>query len=397
MADTTVKYFDSTMTGAPTLTGTVGSMIGILDACLVNGFGQVTLDSLSVTGGVATATRAAGHPVVKDGVAFIAGASVGLLNGEQKVTAVTATTFQFATTAGNGAATGSITVKVAAAGWTKLFASTNLAAYKSSDVGSTGCVLRVDDTAAQTARVVGYESMTDINTGVNAFPLTTQVSGGDFWDKSSAANATANQWMLVADGRFFYFARGYRTGAAPNTFNENQLSVFGDMVPTKSGDAYCCVLSGETTAQFASTVTSSNNYWFGASGASGGMYSPRSYSTLGASIPMGKSYPVFNGLAGPGTSGAQAAGMNFPNPSDGGMYVVPHYLFEAPAGTSTNVYRGNSPGFYCSPQSVAAGTYNTRDSITGVTGLVGKVLKAIGCNTNAPNGVCFIDVTGPWR
>src|ERR1700740_2942620 len=121
MADTSVKYFDSTMIGGPVLSGTVGSIIGILDACLVNGFGQVTLDSLVVSGGVATATRAAGHSHVKDGVAFIAGSSIALLNGEQKVTAVTATTFQFATTAADGTATGTITSKVAPAGWVKAF------------------------------------------------------------------------------------------------------------------------------------------------------------------------------------------------------------------------------------------------------------------------------------
>ena len=43
-----VVYFTSTMSGAPTLTNTAGSLIGILDACLVDGLGSVTLDSLVV-------------------------------------------------------------------------------------------------------------------------------------------------------------------------------------------------------------------------------------------------------------------------------------------------------------------------------------------------------------
>ena len=38
----TVKYFLSTDSGAPTLSGTIGSLIGVLDACLVNGYGSKT-------------------------------------------------------------------------------------------------------------------------------------------------------------------------------------------------------------------------------------------------------------------------------------------------------------------------------------------------------------------
>jgi len=56
MPDTSVVYFDSTMTGAPALSGTAGTLIGLLDACLQDGFGGVTLDSLVVASNVATAT-----------------------------------------------------------------------------------------------------------------------------------------------------------------------------------------------------------------------------------------------------------------------------------------------------------------------------------------------------
>lgn len=403
MADTSVKYFDSTMLGAPTLSGTAGSMIGILDACLINGFGQVTLDSLVVAGGIATATRAAGHPMVKDGVAFIANASVGVLNGEQKVTNVTTTTFQFATTAADGAASGAITAKVAPAKWTKLFTGTNLAAYKSSDPASTGCVLRVDDASTQTTRVLGFETMSDINTGTGQFPASVQQINGNFWDKSSAANATANQWVLIADGRFFYFARAIRSGATPTTFNENQMSAFGDFLPTKSGDAYACIISGDSSSQAAASITSTANYWSAAAGPAPGLYSPRSYTTLGFSMPMGKAFPTINGLT-PGTgvgsaSGAAGNGTPFPNPTDGGVYVVQHYVFEAIAGSTANVHRGISPGFYCTPQAVPLNFYTTRDSLTGVAGLLGKTLKVIGCASGggALGGFCFVDVTGPWR
>lgn len=65
----------------------------------------------------------------------------------------------------------------AAVGWTKAFSGTNMAAYKQS-AGSNQLYLRVDDTNATDARVVGYETMSDVNTGTGPFPTATQQSGG---------------------------------------------------------------------------------------------------------------------------------------------------------------------------------------------------------------------------
>jgi len=47
-ADTTVKVFHSGMTGAPSLSGTAGALIAVLDALLINGFGANNLDSLVI-------------------------------------------------------------------------------------------------------------------------------------------------------------------------------------------------------------------------------------------------------------------------------------------------------------------------------------------------------------
>lgn len=398
MADTTVKYFHSQMVGAPTLNGVAGSIIAILDACLVNGFGLGTLDSLIITGGVAVATRAAGHSQEVGSVALIAGATVtgGTVNGEQKVTAATATTFSFAVPGiSNQTATGTITAKLAPATWAKTFTGTNKAAYKSTDVAATGCMLRVDDAATLTARVVGYEVMTDVDTGTGPFPTGTQQSGGSHWAKSSTANATANFWMLVADSRFIYFARAYRSGnnSAPNDY---QLHVFGDIVPTKSGDPFGCIISGEATDQSGSNVTSAANYWYGSSGTATGLFTARSYTGLGSSIITGKAYPTLNSQSTPGCSGSNVSGTPFPNPTDGGLYVVPHYIFESLISTN-NIHRGVSPGYYCSPQNIPVGQFAARDTVTGVTGLTGKTLKALTCQAGTPNGVVFFDITGPWR
>ena len=47
--DTSVKHFYSAMAGSPGLSGTAGSLIAVLDACLISGFGAKAVDSAVIT------------------------------------------------------------------------------------------------------------------------------------------------------------------------------------------------------------------------------------------------------------------------------------------------------------------------------------------------------------
>ena len=119
-----VRFYDSTMSGAPALSGTAGALIGVLDGCLVDGFGSVTVNSLVVASNVATATVSAGHQFAMIGntgpVIRIEGATPSGLNGDWRVTVTGATTFTFATTGiSDQTATGMITAKRAPAGFEK--------------------------------------------------------------------------------------------------------------------------------------------------------------------------------------------------------------------------------------------------------------------------------------
>lgn len=386
--DTSVKFMHSAMLGAPALTGQAGSLIALIDACLVNGFGLGNVDSIVIAGGVATVTRAAGHPFEVGSVALIAGATVtgGAINGEQKVTAATTTTYQFdATGIANQTATGTITHKVAPLGWAKAFAGTNLAAYKPTDLAATGCLLRVDDTGTTNARVVGYESMTDINTGAGSFPTSAQVGGGGYWPKSNAADATARPWIFAGDGRVFYLMVAF-TAVSPNTFAAN--CVFGDILPVKSPAPYDCVLNAFPSTSFSSAGSNNSaDYDYGDTNASSAcLYFARAYTGLGQAAPARKAFPVLFGGTG---ARSGIAGLPYPNYADGGLYVAQHFLTEA----ITGVYRGLSPGFYCSQQIIGASIFENRTSITGVVGLTGRVLRAV----NSASGVFFLDSTGPWR
>jgi len=394
-ADTSVKYFHSAMPGAPVLSGTAGSLINVLDACLVNGFGVSAVASLVVAGGVATATISGGHSGEVGSVMLVAGATPSGLNGEKKLLSVGAgnTTLTFdATGISDQTATGSITVKMAGAGWLKSFSGTNLAAYKSGDVAASQCLLRVDDTAAKVARVVGYESMTGISAGTGPFPTATQRSGGTFWAKSNVADGSGRLWVLVADTRMAYLIMRYHSSYTTST----NFVAFGDLLSVKSGDAWGCVLSGYSSDLSGSAPGDANDY--GTMRAAGGadeLFLARSHTALGGSCRANKSFaiPIL-----PSASTAFASGsgpQRYPNGPDSGIWVGPHYISES---TDQSI-RGMSPGFFCCPQWVPYDWVAFNFSMTGVSQLPGRELRVntFGADIAALCGFAFFDVTGPWR
>ena len=64
VTDFSVYYFNEGLRGAPQLSGTSGALIAVLDACLITGFGTVSVTSLTVADGVATAARQSHAAVV---------------------------------------------------------------------------------------------------------------------------------------------------------------------------------------------------------------------------------------------------------------------------------------------------------------------------------------------
>src|SRR5574343_273566 len=393
-ADTTVKFLHSAMTGAPTLSGTAGAMIALLDACLVNGFGSGTVDSVVVSSGVATVTRSAGHPFEVGSVTLMTGATGSWtgLNGEKRVLSKTATTYTFdATGVSDGTATGTITHKMAALGFAKPYSGTNLAAYKSPNILSPGAYLRVDDTGTVNARVVGYEAMSDVNTGTGPFPTNAQISGGGYWPKAVSADATARSWILVGDDRGFilYLHYGSWNAALTSVSNTSASVHFGDFESVKSPDPYASSLSCATSSITSSAGASDFSYCNSSSSTTVASYAPRSFSGVGSAAGFVRSSLILAGANSGYMSGAN--GILYPNPADNSLHVAPIYLGEAPSGSW--VYRGKIPGIYFSPMLIGTSAFGHRDTVSSVTGLSGRTLLAL-CNGT---GVLFVDLTGPWR
>jgi hypothetical protein len=398
IVDTSVKNFNSTMSGAPALSGTAGSLIALLDAVLVNGFDIKTASALTVAGGVASMPFTGAHSAQVDSVISISGitGAYASLNGEQKVTAVGAGVVRFATTAADGAASGVVTFKMAPLGWLKPFTGTNLAAYKSADVAATGMLLRVDDTGPQFARVRGFESLTDISTGVGPFPTDAQMSGGGYWSKSVSSNAAAVPWAIHGDGRLFYFtALPGVSAAAANTLGVTRC--FGDMIALRpGGDPFACYLSW-------SSGTSSNTQTEGAVGGAGNsarFSAPRDYTGLGSAVVHCKySYTFGSNASVSGIDGALGA---FPSVVDGSLMTSRQFIG---SGVTTAPPRADFPGVFHCGQSGVWDTFKFLDTAPAAGVLAGRTFQALNtanstlaqASTSGNTGVLMVDRTGPWR
>lgn len=390
---TTVKYFHSAMTGAPTLSGTAGSLIAVLDACLVDGFNLKTADSVVVASSVATFSISTGIGAIEvDSIVLLAGATPSGLNGEKRVLSVTANTFTFdATGISDQTATGTITGKLASAGWAKTYSATNLAVYRSSDVAGTRMYLRVDDTGTTNARVVAYEAMTDVNTGTMPFPTSAQQSGGYYWPKASAANGTARAWTVVADGRTFWL---HTHTATTNLGYAGWTGGFGDFNSYKSGDAYSCMLLGTTTDLSASTGVTQQaiSYCYATTLTNAGTAVARSFTTLGGSILPCRRAESYMGSD--NYSGASSANASYPNGPDNSLVLSRILLLE-----TTPHIRGVIRGPLFAVQNCAS-SFNWRDKVTGAGTYAGRKLIAIKGSepalTSASPSVTFFDITGPW-
>jgi hypothetical protein len=391
-----IRYLHSAMSDAPVLNGLAGSLIGVLDACLVNGFSLKTVDSISVTSNVATANVSSSHGYEVDSIVEIAGATPSSLNGAKRVLTVTGTTFTFAAPGvSDGPASGTMSARFASAGWEKPFSGTNLAVYRSPNVQGTRMFLRVDDSVAQNARAIGYESMTDASTGVNPFPTTAQVSGGLWWPNASTTATTARNWLVIADDRAFYV---WVNTSVSNIWNEGLLYGFGDFNSFKSGDAYGCFISGLTSNQAAITTALGNTLGYsdlvGDNNALG-FYAARSFTALGASLAASRkaeSYTTADAYSG------NTASVAYPNGADNSLLLSRMLITEVTPLTM----RGVMPGLLFCPQAVGANTFPTRNKIDGQGIYAGRKLMAVN-NSGAPAGTAstqatsFLDITGPWR
>ena len=253
----TVRVFRSTDYNAPVMNGqaspTNTALINVLTACLVDGYNLPAVSSITHSGAVATVTSPA-HGLVGTAKVTIAGATQTEYNGTFSVTVTGTNTFTY-TMSGTPAsnATGTPTARLDGAGWTKPLTGTGLAAFLQGTGESWARYLRVDDTVGASARLIGYESMSDINNGAGLFPTAALLPSGAYMTKSATTDAVVRAWVLVATERWFTLIIN-QSGTA----TASSIMSFGDIASYVSGDQYKTILIASNSA----TVNTSN-YGYG--------------------------------------------------------------------------------------------------------------------------------------
>lgn len=396
MSGTEVFLLRSTDTGAPVLNGTAGSLIALLDACLVNGYNSKTPTGITRTGAIATVTFATAHGYAADGLSKVlqAGWTQTEYNGVFKISNVTTLTYDI-TVAGTPATpgTGSGTSKVAPVGWGKPFSGTNKGVYRSAEVTGTRLYLRVDDTGAlagtagaRDAFIRGYETMTDVDTGVNLFPTVAQMANGIFLTKSATLDSVARAWVLAGDGfEFVLFNAPYY-----NNYTCHANFHFGDPASEMASDPYGCLIYGGYSTGYNNPAESYNLSYTTINALNTGQsghYMARAYGQAGASVQVGKlaNYGLNNGSSIFGNGGTA-----YPAPHNNGLYVVPVFI--------------------CDPSSLIRATlkclYNPLHTrplghggvISNLSNLPDRTLYAVQtAYLNVAYGETHIDITGPWR
>ncbi len=378
-ADTSVKWFHSGMTDAPVLSGQVGKLIELLDACLINGFSTRTPDSIVVSGGVATVSISAGNPYEKHAVITISGASVALLNSEWRIDSSSASSFTFLCP---GVADGTVTgasVTRASAAWEKPFVDTNVAVYRSSDLTSTRLLLRVDDANARYGRVRGYEEMNDANTGLRPFPLLTQIAEANgVWAKSTSASSTVRNWVLVADGSFFHVFLSLE-----GNDNRHAWHRFGDLVSFVGVDVSHCMLCSFNASSPASAFDAGGSVLF--TNSNGYSYLARnSEQTVGA-IAAAECGSVLSS-----SSGASLSTLPV------GDYLLHHPILVKDGYVTTEKVRGILPGVRQILNNKTEANKTIIEFQDGESNGVSILVGVVMASTNQ-DGQLAVDIVGPWR
>lgn len=380
MSDTSAKFFHSDMAGLAAMPVAAGSLLTVLRAVLVNGFNAGTVDSISVSAGVATMMISAGMTYEADSVVLLGGCANAALNGEKRLitTGTYAATFD-ATGVPNGTYTGSpISIKVAPAGWAELFSGTNIAVFQSLNPKSTKCCLRVDDTSPTVALVVGYETMADANTGAGQTPLESQFAGGGKWHKVAEANTQARKWVVFADSRTVYLA--IQTSA---TYVSFITWGFGDLRSAVPGDSFAwfisyCAYGAGTAGWGSSSLIEANGV---------GRFAPRNGVGAGTSTALTFRVPYDNTSPTSQSFGQGNALFVYPSEKGNGISAAPVIA------ANTSVL-GELPGLLAPVCKCGSVGMLARKRIGGRQYIALPIMSR---NGGDAVGSLFFDATGPWN
>lgn len=281
-----------------------------------------------------------------------------------------------------------------AAGWTKAFGGTNIAAYRMATTnGGNGHYMQVIDTGVapattSAARLRGYEVMTDVNTGTGPFPSAAQITDGLYIHKSSTTDATARPWVAFCNDRVMYlWVRGNVTSLTSAGTSADHTTAFGQGDSFMAGDQYHTFAIGAT----ASAITSSAVFGelSNSDTLTTGHYVARAYTQSEGSRPVAKSSPrVFTTQAVMG--GSSNIVSNGADPISLGFYLYPVFLHETTTAPFCSL-RLKMPRIYHPAVSLLGAPMDIVSGRGPTAGRTFLILPAYSANTA---GRVWVDITG---
>jgi hypothetical protein len=287
MTDFKIKHYWHTpgmgsmnATKAPKLTYAAGSLISLLDAVLVNGFGQATVSmSIHPTDVNKAVITENNHGYALTTRIKVNGCNNPAFNTEFEIIEIpNANTYVIDVTGLHSQAAGTpvttssnITVKVPSLGWTKEFSGTNKAVYRMK--GGSRRYLWIDDSAYYYAGVKGAWEANGVSESnlISPFPKTNQ--GSAYYPRwhhniSTSYNGpwgadTDIGWTIIGTDRFFFISIHFYSGRDISHYDDcfRVVYVFGDVNVYNQNDTSATILAsgqyGFTSLQYESPFT----YW----------------------------------------------------------------------------------------------------------------------------------------
>ena len=416
MASYPVKWFDSSLEGAPTIAYGFGQLVAMLDAVLVNGFNIKAVGTITRVDTTATVHIPLGHAYKVGQIVRIDDVDQPEYGGEQRVTWVDSNNFRFEVSGApvTPATTGTaITCRAAPLGWEIVYSAGNKRVYRA----PTGLrhYLRVDNTEpvgwVAGAPVFGDVKMardlSDIDALIDYAPYAPgpmHPSWGHYkWYQKAVGLDTSysgacvdpnrsvpNKWWVVGDPRLFYFATD--SNATGTTYGVGKaLYAFGEFNSFKPADTWNSLLFAAEHYNVDGYGSASNNKFVGnyLAGPENGTFNYQYNNgqlalrdVTGMGVPPTVSKVGLNCLTNDFASLAswtsgKSTGIAYPNLSDFSLMLTPAYLKEHGA---SKCLRGTLPGMFGVVTEVGENVLPLTifDTISGMPGRQGIVMDIAG-------------------
>lgn len=277
------------------------------------------------------------------------------------------------------------------AGWSEEFTDTNKAVFRQGPGAASRKYWRIDDNGtgpggADEALLRGFDTMSDVDTGTNAFPTAADLAHG------IVARKFSTTWLALADERTCIWVRS-------PSLTIKQVLYFGEIESFIPGDPQCSGIFGRAITNSSVPNAERACAWADQNGIvlPQGHYLSGSHGGAPGSTPCTKVVSALATRVGSDTDNAVGGVLSYPNGADGGIWLSPMTVLHG----SPLVARGRMRGLW-QPLHPAA-NFNSGDIVNGAGELAAQqfmMIKQVYWNmtnfiTFAYRGVVALELTPP--